>query len=79
MTEQHIKEITTPLLQAWIQTTKARDLTSVLGHAAHKAGYTLRQHQLEVLHHNLDRTARELASTIAQFDMIKKGKANESI
>lgn len=74
MTEQHIKDITAPLLQAWIHTAKARDMVAAHGHAAHEAGHTLRQHQLEVLHHNLDRTAREIASTIAQFDVLKKGE-----
>ena len=57
--------------QAWVALDALNAAIMKIGEAAHEAGDTLVQHQLEVVHHNLDKTQRELVSTINQIKNIK--------
>jgi hypothetical protein len=57
--------------QAWVTLDVLNATIMRIGDAAHKAGATTEQHQLEVIYHNLARIIRELADVIGQIHNIK--------
>jgi hypothetical protein len=71
MTEEDKKHAIVQVWLAWKELYTLNATIERLGHAAHDAGATTTQHQLEVIHHNLDKTQRELVSTINQINHIK--------
>ena len=71
MTEEDKKHAIAQVFMAWKELYTLNEAITRLGNAAHEAGSTTEQHQLEVIHHNLDKTQRELVSTISQIKNIK--------
>jgi hypothetical protein len=71
MTEEDKKHAILQVWLAWKELYTLNAAIEKLGHAAHEAGATTTQHQLEVIHHNLDKTQRELVSTMSQIKNIK--------
>jgi hypothetical protein len=65
------KQAIAEVAQAWVALDTLNAAIMRIGDAAHKAGATEMQHQLEVIHHNLGRINRELISTISQINNIK--------
>jgi hypothetical protein len=68
MTEEDKKRAILQVWLAWKELHTLKDAIERLGHAAHEAGATTTQHQLEVIHHNIARINRELMDAIAQIN-----------
>lgn len=71
MTEEDKKHAIVQVWLAWKELYTLNAAIMRIGEAAHEAGNTLVQHQLEVIHHNLAKVNRELVSTINQIKNIK--------
>jgi hypothetical protein len=71
MTNEEKQQTIAQVWLAWKELYTLNDTIERLGHAAHDAGATTTQHQLEVIHHNLAKVNRELVSTISQINNIK--------
>jgi uncharacterized membrane-anchored protein YhcB (DUF1043 family) len=71
MTNEEKQHTIAQVANAWVALDALNATIMRIGEAAYEAGDTLVQHQLEVIHHNLDKTQRELVSTINQIKNIK--------
>ena len=71
MTNEEKQHTIAQVANAWVALDALNAAIMRIGEAAHEAGNTLVQHQLEVIHHNLAKVNRELVSTISQINHIK--------
>jgi len=71
MTNEEKQHAIAQVAQAWVALDALNAAIMRIGEAAHKAGATEMQHQLEVVHHNLAKVNRELVSTVGQIHNIK--------
>jgi hypothetical protein len=71
MTNEEKQHAIARVAQAWVALDTLNAAIMRIGEAAHEAGNTLVQHQLEVIHHNLAKVNRELVSTVGQIHNIK--------
>jgi hypothetical protein len=71
MTNEEKQQTIAQVANAWVTLDVLNATIMRIGDAAHKAGATTEQHQLEVIYHNLARIIRELADVISQINNIK--------
>lgn len=68
MTGKQKLQIMAEVASAWVTLDDLNATIMRIGNAAHEAGATTTQHQLEVIHHNIARINRELMDAIAQIN-----------
>jgi hypothetical protein len=73
MTGKQKLQIMSEVASAWVTLDDLNATIMRIGKAAHEAGATTTQHQLEVIHHNIARINRELIDTIAQINNYWRG------